>query len=96
MLPPENHYICYMAEMPLSGLPTHDEDDAEPIASADATLRLIVCMYPESSSRLAAAQYLQSNIAFKRVYGFLEFELGGLDCNANMGEPQSCLMLVQC
>jgi len=41
-------------------------------------------MTRESSQRLVHAQYLQSDIAFKRVAGFLEFETGGLDQNAQI------------
>lgn len=85
-LPPENHYIRYMAEIPLSRLPRYDEDELELSASAVTMLQVIVCMRPASSRRLAAAHYLQSDIAFKRVSKFFEFEIGGLDHNANMGE----------
>lgn len=85
-LPPEEHYIRYIAEIPLAGLPVHDEDDLEPAASTGKMLRIIVCMWPEGSRRLATAQFVQSDIAFKRVSGFLEFELGGLDHDANMGK----------
>ncbi|KZP08487.1 hypothetical protein FIBSPDRAFT_901216 [Athelia psychrophila] len=83
-MPPEDCYIRYMAEIPLEGLPTHDEDDPEPAVSTDRMLRVIICMKPASSRRLLAAQYVQSDIAFKRVAGFLEFELGGLDLSANI------------
>lgn len=80
-------YIRYTAETPLNGLPVYDEDDPDHSDPSDTAmmLRIIICMSPESSRRLAAAQYLQSDIAFKRVSGFLEFEIGGLDRNANMG-----------
>jgi len=33
---------------------------------------------------LLQAQYLQSDIAFKRIVGFLEFEIGGMDQNAKI------------
>jgi len=39
-------------------------------------------MTKESSHQLLRAQFLQSDIAFKRVAGFLEFEVGGLNQNA--------------
>ncbi|KZP03615.1 hypothetical protein FIBSPDRAFT_768689, partial [Athelia psychrophila] len=83
-MPREDCYIRYMAEIPLEGLPTHDEDDPEPAVSTDRMLRVIICMKPASSRRLLTAQYVQSDIAFKRVAGFLEFELGGLDLSANI------------
>lgn len=86
MLPPEDRYIRFMTEIPLEGLPIHDEDDPEPPVSTDKLLRIIICMKPASSRRLITAQYVQSDIAFKRVAGFLEFELGGLDLGANMGK----------
>lgn len=84
-----------MRELPLESLPVHDEDDADspyddsPAQGADGrqVVRLIICMSPFSSERLARARYLQSDIAFKRVAGFLEFEIGGLDENANLGVP---------
>ncbi|KZP25255.1 hypothetical protein FIBSPDRAFT_909652 [Athelia psychrophila] len=82
-------YIRYTAETPLNGLPVYDEDDPDHSDPSDTAmmLRIIICMSPESSRRLAAAQYLQSDIAFKRVSGFLEFKIGGLDRNANMAVP---------
>lgn len=84
----EDRYIRYMVEIPLAGLPKHDEDDPEPVDSTGGVLRVIICMKPASSRRLLTAQYVQSDIAFKRVSGFLEFELGGLDHGANMGEHE--------
>lgn len=45
-------------------------------------LRIVVCMTPESSRRLARAQYVQSDISFKRVVGFLELAIGGFDRDA--------------
>ncbi|KAF7975392.1 hypothetical protein HWV62_9607 [Athelia sp. TMB] len=86
-LPPEDHYIRYAEEIPIHSLPVHDEDETEHSNPADKMLRIVVCMSPESSQRLAAAQYLQSDIAFKRVSGFLEFEIGGLHRDANMAIP---------
>lgn len=77
-----------MAELPLNAMPVHDEDDGDPdvVGSAeDGILRLIICMSKASSERLAQARYLQSDIAFKRVAGFLEFEIGGLDEDSNLG-----------
>ncbi|KAJ3869996.1 hypothetical protein EV359DRAFT_28895 [Lentinula novae-zelandiae] len=43
-------------------------------------LRLIICIKSENSLRLARdARHIQSDISFKRVTGWLEFELGGFD-----------------
>ncbi|KAF7969704.1 hypothetical protein HWV62_26160 [Athelia sp. TMB] len=83
-LPPEKHYIRTIEEISLDGMPVHEEDefDYEMLADLRRTLRLIVCMTPAQSRRLSRAQYIQSDIAFKRVAGFLEFEIGGLDNNS--------------
>jgi hypothetical protein len=40
-------------------------------------------MSKEGSKRLLQAQYIQSDIGFKRVIGFVEFELASLDRDAN-------------
>jgi hypothetical protein len=40
-------------------------------------------MSEEGSKRLLRAQYVQSDIAFKRVVGFYEFELAAMDRDAN-------------
>jgi hypothetical protein len=64
-LPLQEHYIRYIGKHVLP-------DSEEP-------LKFIICMFPESSHRLASAKYLQSDIAFKRVVNFYEFELGSWD-----------------
>jgi hypothetical protein len=84
-LPPALHYIRYIAEIPLSTMTAHEEDDSAETAETGELLRMIICMTRESSERLVMAQYLQSDIAFKRVAGFLEFEIGGSDQNAKIG-----------
>jgi hypothetical protein len=61
----------------------HDEDDC---VETGESLRMIICMSRESSRQLLAAQYLQSDIAFKRVAGFLEFEIGDFNQNAKIGQ----------
>jgi hypothetical protein len=58
----------------------------EPTVESGQPLRIIICMKKASSLRLAKAQFLQSDIAFKRVAGFLEFEIGGLEQNSKIGE----------
>ena len=68
--------------MPLSNLSTHEEDDSNETGDP---LQIIICMTKESSRRLLCAQYLQSDIAFKRVAGFLKFEIGGSNQNTNIG-----------
>jgi hypothetical protein len=81
-LPPEQHYIQYAEEVPISTLTAQEEDEPDDMGES---LRIIICMTKESSQRLLHTQYLQSDIAFKRVAGFLEFEIGGLNQNAKIG-----------
>lgn len=71
-----------MEEIPDGVLSVHDEDE---VGECREALRIIICMSKSSSQRLLEAQYLQSDIAFKRVTGFLEFEIGGLDQNSRTG-----------
>ena len=52
---------------------------------ASETVRIVICMTREQSRRLLRAKYLQSDIAFKRVAGFKEFELGSWDEENNVG-----------
>lgn len=55
------------------------DDDGPTDSGSDSTFRVVICMTREQSRRLALAQYIQSDIAFKRVAGYQEFELGGVD-----------------
>lgn len=62
---------------------THFKDDFDDEDSCEANIgetpfRVVVCMLREASRQLLQAQYLQSDIAFKRVVGFQEFELGSM------------------
>jgi hypothetical protein len=82
-LPPELHYIRYIGEVPISALTVYEDDG--PINESGEILRIVICMTKQSSHRLLHAQYLQSDIAFKRVVGFLEFEIGGFNQNASIG-----------
>jgi hypothetical protein len=56
-----------------------DTEDLDPENNLSTPFRMVVCMFREASFLLHSAQYLQSDIGFKRVIGFQEFELGGLD-----------------
>lgn len=70
----------------------HDEDDADiEGSSTDNSLRIIICMSPEGSRRLQSAQYLQSDIGFKRVVGYHEFELACIDRDANTSKLSTFL-----
>lgn len=80
----EDAYIRYAEELPLSSFSTHDDvdryiDEAHAASHALDTVRIVVCMTPSQSRRLANAQHVQSDIGFKRVTNYLEFELGGFD-----------------
>ena len=64
---------------------THEEDDSEPVLAEEDSdaVRIIICMTQEGSKRLLGAQYLQSDMAFKRIVGFYEFELAAVDRISN-------------
>ncbi|KAJ7117533.1 hypothetical protein C8R44DRAFT_626720 [Mycena epipterygia] len=84
-LPTGSKYICRMIVV---DAPPQDHEDEDTTASTqlgqEQKLRIIVCMSPEASQRLAQlGQYLQSDIGFKHVVGFLEFELACMDRDAN-------------
>lgn len=87
-LPPEDHYIRRMEVTETE--PRHaDEDDNEDLVdkSHDGKLRIIVCMTKAASRLLIArGQYLQSDIAFKRLAHYLEFELASKDRDSNSSE----------
>jgi hypothetical protein len=85
-LPIEMHYIRKIILMADSELITHEEDDSEPGLAeddSDDAVRIIICMTQEGSKRLLGAQYLQSDMAFKRIVGFYEFELAAVDRISN-------------
>ena len=86
-LPSDLHYIRCAEELPLGTLTEHEEDEPN---DTGESLQIIICMTRESSRRLLRAQYLQSDIAFKRVAGFLEFETGGWNQNAQIGLSAIC------
>ena len=80
-LPSSEHYIRAILELAdPADQPPNDEDDSE---GSEKNLRIVVCMSPEGSSRLLRAQYVQSDIAFRRVVGYQEFELATFDRDAN-------------
>ncbi|KAG6917541.1 hypothetical protein DXG01_002177 [Tephrocybe rancida] len=65
-------------------VPPQDGDNNED-ERTDPTqpLRIVICMTRAASHRLLKAQYLQCDIGFKRVVGFQEFELAGMDRTSN-------------
>ncbi|KAJ7262693.1 hypothetical protein B0H12DRAFT_1231133 [Mycena haematopus] len=80
-LPVHEHYIRLILELDNDGLVEHEED--EPAIPDEKKTRIIICMSPDSSKRLLASQYLQSDIGFKRIIGFDEFEIAAMDRDAN-------------
>lgn len=80
-VPPEEHYIRHIAQLDAAGLSEHEEDDSSDCLDQD--LRVVVCMSKAGSERLLQAQYVQSDIGFKRVVGFHEFEMACVDRDAN-------------
>ncbi|KAJ7679320.1 hypothetical protein DFH06DRAFT_1316251 [Mycena polygramma] len=80
-VPAHEHYIRVVLELPDDSLDHHEEDDDAPTSSK--TTRIIICMTPDSSKRLQQARYLQSDIGFKRIVGFDEFEIAAMDRDAN-------------
>ncbi|KAK7015447.1 hypothetical protein R3P38DRAFT_3321667 [Favolaschia claudopus] len=82
LIDPKEHYIRTLLDLDDSQLPVHEEDEPATASTGNHT-RIIICMSPEGSRRLLRAQYLQSDIGFKRIVGFLEFELACLDRDAN-------------
>ncbi|KAJ6580121.1 hypothetical protein DFH09DRAFT_1029996 [Mycena vulgaris] len=79
----EQRYIRRIIAIPLQTLNSHEEDEPEK-DNKDDMVRIIICMTPEASRRLlSAGRYLQSDIAFRRIVRFLEFELACMDRDAN-------------
>lgn len=75
---PERPYICFASEF--TGLEGNQDDGCDDNNSpVDGPFCMIICMTKDSSRHLQRAHYLQSDIGFKRIVGFKEFELGGLD-----------------
>ncbi|KAJ7095129.1 hypothetical protein B0H15DRAFT_798446 [Mycena belliarum] len=82
-LHPSEHYIRRIIVLDNGAVDHHEEDDDDP-SFKDDKLRIIVCMSPKASARLLErGSYLQSDIAFKRIIDFLEFEMACMDRDAN-------------
>ncbi|KAJ7145085.1 hypothetical protein C8R43DRAFT_890873 [Mycena crocata] len=82
-LPKSEHYIRRMIIFNANTMEYHEEDEDD--KSNDSTyVRIIICMSREASHRLLERGcYLQSDIAFKRIVDFLEFEMACMDRDAN-------------
>ncbi|KAJ7730898.1 hypothetical protein DFH07DRAFT_756061 [Mycena maculata] len=82
-LPPAEHYIRRIISLDINTVDQHEEDEDDPLFK-DTKLRIIVCMSPKASHRLLrSGRYLQSDIAFKRIMEFLEFEMASMERDAN-------------
>jgi len=79
-LPANAHYIWHIIF--LAECSVHEEDELGPEGDADG-VRIMICMTREGSQRLLQAQHLQSDMAFKHVVGFHEFELATIDRISN-------------
>lgn len=83
-LPSEEHYICRVIDLPHDTLDVHDEDEPGDLGNSETeNLKIIICMSKEQSRRMHGGQYMQSDIGFKRVIGFHEFEMTSMDQKAN-------------
>lgn len=82
-MPAEERYIRYYGEFDPQQMISDDDDDEDAesflLANGNEPFRIAICMSREGSRRLQDCQYVQSDIAFKRVVGFQEFELGALE-----------------
>ena len=85
-------YIHFAMELSHLESVIHEED--EPKEEGGDVLQVVICMSPESSYCLLEAQFLQSDIGFKRIVGFMEFELGGRDGCSHTSELtlSSCVL----
>ncbi|KAJ3794488.1 hypothetical protein GGU11DRAFT_759104 [Lentinula aff. detonsa] len=86
LLAPDNQYIRLIIEIPSTSLGPPEEDDIpedDGPLQQDELLRIVICMTSYASNKLVKAQYLQSNIAFKCIVGFYEFEITSVDHYAN-------------
>ncbi|KAJ6477108.1 hypothetical protein C8R47DRAFT_393343 [Mycena vitilis] len=81
--PLKDRYIRFVVDVDASKFAIHPEDELSLAPSGPCRLQFIVCMGWEGSDRLRRCQYVQSDIGFKRVVGFYEFELAGWERDAH-------------
>lgn len=86
----EHAYIRFASEVSSLDSLVYEEDDTT--GSGIDPIRIAVCMGQESSRRLLKARFLQSDIGFKRIVGFQEFEIGGKD----PGSPTGTFIFISC
>ncbi|KAJ4463942.1 hypothetical protein C8R41DRAFT_898717 [Lentinula lateritia] len=84
-LEPDAHYVRAVIEIPITELQLDENDlvEDQPGEVALQPLRIAICMTLEASRRFVKTQYLQSDIGFKRIMGFYEFEVASIDRYSN-------------
>lgn len=85
LLAPTDQYLCVMLELPDTEVDNNEADvpEDQPFSSEGKSLRIAICMTSAASKQLVEAQYLQSDIRFKQIVGFYEFEIASLDRYSN-------------
>ena len=63
----------------LTNVPAYEEDDPVTADGNSSDVYIVICMTNEGSWRLREAQYIQSDMAFKRVVDYFEFEMATVD-----------------
>lgn len=85
--PPSERYIRRAVVIPHVSDVREDDDEPSDFSNIDGgradDLKIILCMLEDFSKRMKRAKYLQSDIGFKQVTGFYEFEIGSMDRNSN-------------
>jgi len=66
----------------MTDIPTHDGDLATD-GNSSCDVQIVICMTSEGSRHLLNTQYIQSNMAFKHIVGYYEFELAAVDQISN-------------
>lgn len=85
-------YICKIIELLFDSLPIYLEN--EPVEkNQNSNICIVICMSKESSHQLLRAQYFQSDIDFKYIVSFYEFELAYFDYDANTSMTTFSYML---
>ncbi|KAJ7161781.1 hypothetical protein C8R43DRAFT_947296 [Mycena crocata] len=80
-LPKKDHYIRRILAIRMDPRPAMvGEEDEDIMHPKDNLVRIIICMAPEASRRIfLSGRHLQSDTSFRRIVGFKEFEVAGMD-----------------
>ncbi|KAF9002823.1 hypothetical protein BDZ89DRAFT_1169676 [Hymenopellis radicata] len=68
--PVEAQYIRRIIDLDASGMELHPDDNDHRATDKSDRIRIIVCMTPDGSRRLAAAPYIQMDVSHKRIKGY--------------------------